>query len=193
MGESLHTLSDAALLERCRREPEAFVLVYDRHARGLLVWVGTLCGDREVALEIVQETFARALKEAPRFRAEGDGSALPWLRTVARNLVHDWRRKGVVQDRVRRELAIVQGVDEPAVRVEERLDAAEAGARVQDALHRLPADQREAVEARVVRGEGYDEIARTAGVSRETARARVSRGLRALRSFLSATQPGRVQ
>jgi RNA polymerase sigma factor (sigma-70 family) len=189
MGESLHTLPDAALLKRCRREPEAFCLVYDRHARGLLVWVGSLCGDREVALEVVQETFARALKEAPRFRAHGDGSALPWLRTVARNLVHDWRRKGVVQDRVRRELAIVEEADEPAAQVEERLDAG----RVRDALHRLPPDQRAAVEARVVRGEGYDEIARTTGVSRETARARVSRGLRALRSFLSATEPGRIQ
>ena len=191
MGESLRTLPDAALLKRCRREPEAFCIVYDRHARGLLVWVGSLCGDREVALEIVQETFARALRDAHKFRARGDGSALPWLRTVARNLVHDWRRNGVVQDRVRRELAIAQEVDESA-QIEERFDAADS-ARVKDALHRLPRDQRAAVEARVVRGEGYDEIARTTGVSRATARARVSRGLRALRSFLSATQPGRIQ
>jgi RNA polymerase sigma factor (sigma-70 family) len=193
MGESFRTLPDAALLKRCRREPEAFCVVYDRHSRGLLVWVGSLCGDREVALEIVQETFARALRDAHKFRAHGDGSALPWLRTVARNLVHDWQRRGVVQDRVRRDLSILEDVDEPAPRVEERLDAAKAGARMQDALHRLPPDQREAVEARVVRGAGYDEIARTTGVSRATARARVSRGLRALRSFLSTTQPGRVQ
>jgi RNA polymerase sigma factor (sigma-70 family) len=192
MGESLRTLPDAALLKRCRREPEAFCIVYDRHARGLLVWVGSLCGDREVALEIVQETFARALRDAHKFRARGDGSALPWLRTVARNLVHDWRRRGVVQDRVRRELAIVEESSEPAAQIEERLDAADS-ARVTDAMHRLPPDQRAAVEARVVRGEGYEEIARAAGVSRATARARVSRGLRALRSFLSATQPGRIQ
>src|SRR4051794_29306041 len=99
MSESLSWLPDALLLARCRREPGAFGIVYDRHAHALLRVVVSWCGDEDVALGIVQETFARALRDAHKFRPRGDGSAWPWLRTVARNLVQDWRRRGVVEDR----------------------------------------------------------------------------------------------
>lgn len=184
-------LPDAVLLARCRREPEAFSVVYDRHARALLAWAGSRCGDREVALDIVQETFARALRDAHRFRAHGDGSALPWLRTIALNLVRDWERRGVVQDRVRRELRIIHEADgNPAARVGERLDALRGASEISAALEQLPPDQRAAVGARVVLGAGYDEIAHANGISREAARARVSRGLRNLRELLTASQGG---
>lgn len=169
-------LSDAELLARCRRRPEAFAVVYDRHARGLLKWVAVRTGDREVALDVVQETFARALQKAHRFRDRGDGSALPWLRAIARNLVLDWQRRGAVEDRVRRELGL---------RADEHSDPGPVSHELASSLARLPADQRAAVAARVVLGADYDEIAALNGISRANARARVSRGLRSLRSHLS--------
>jgi RNA polymerase sigma-70 factor (ECF subfamily) len=46
----------------------------------------------------------------------------------------------------------------------------------------LPADQRRAVEARVLRDLPYEEIAREESVSAQVARKRVSRALSALRS-----------
>ena len=49
-----------------------------------------------------------------------------------------------------------------------------------DAMASLPEDQRRAVELRVVEEHGYSEVATILGVSEQTARARVSRGLRAL-------------
>ena len=48
----------------------------------------------------------------------------------------------------------------------------------------LPEDQRRAVELRVVDEYGYADVAGTLGVSEQMARARVSRGLRALAHFL---------
>ena len=54
-----------------------------------------------------------------------------------------------------------------------------------DALGALPADQRRAVELRVVEEElSYAELASALDVSEPTARARVSRGLRALARML---------
>ena len=173
--------TDAELLARCRRQPEAFAVVYDRHAQTLLGWVARRCGDREVALDVVQETFARALRDAHRFRGRGDGSALPWLRTIALNLVRDWRRRGVVENRVRRELGLlVEPTQQPGLR------AALAGA-----LAHLPTEQRAAVHARLVLGAEYAEIAAANGITNANARARVSRGLRSLRALLKQEGVGR--
>lgn len=190
MSESLRRLPDALLLARCQREPTAFGVVYDRHVHVLLRSVVSWCGDEEIALDVVQETFARALRDAHRFRGRGDGSALPWLRTIARNLIYDWRRRGVVADRVRRELGILGAGAEPAVVAPEHVDAAEAREQVKAALALLPASQRDAVAARVLFSASYDEIATAAGVTREAARVRVWRGLRTLRALLAPTRGG---
>jgi RNA polymerase sigma factor (sigma-70 family) len=190
MSESLRRLPDALLLARCRREPAAFGIVYDRHADVLFRSVVSWCRDTDVALEVVQETFARGMRDAHRFRARGDGSALPWLRTIARNLVYDWRRDGVVADRVRRELGIHEARGDSTAEVGEWVDAAEARREMKAALALLPASQRDAVAARVVLSASYEEIASAAGVTREAARVRVSRGLRTLRALLAPTRGG---
>jgi RNA polymerase sigma factor (sigma-70 family) len=190
MSESLSRLPDALLLARCRREPSAFGIVYDRHAHALLRSVVAWCGEEEVALEVVQETFARALRDAHRFSDRGGGSALPWLRTIARNLVHDWRRRGVVADRVRRELGILEERADAGAAALDRIDAAEARGQMKAALALLPGSQRDAVAARVLFSASYDEIATAAGVTREAARVRVSRGLRTLRALLAPTRGG---
>lgn len=186
MKDPLARLPDAVLLARCRQDPAAFTVVYDRHSRGLLGWIRSRCGNEDVALDIVQETFARALRDAPRFRGRGDGSALPWLRTIARNLLHDWRRRGVVEDRMRRELGLLVDEHGPAASTD-RLSARRALA---GALAQLPAEQRAAVQARVVLGAEYTEIANANGITPANARARVSRGLRNLRDLLTGSTEG---
>jgi RNA polymerase sigma factor (sigma-70 family) len=190
MSETSARPPDAILLARCRREPTAFGIVYDRHAEALLRLVVCWCRDEDVAMDIVQETFARALREAHRFRARGNGSAFPWLRTVARNLLHDWRRRGVVDNHVRCELGIREVRSDATADMDERIDAAGARADIKAALALLPATQREAVAAQVLFSASYDEIACADGVTREAARMRVSRGLRTLRALLAPTQEG---
>jgi RNA polymerase sigma-70 factor, ECF subfamily len=55
-------------------------------------------------------------------------------------------------------------------------------------LSSLPARQREAVALRAVHELPYSEVAERLGVSEQTARARVSRGLSSLRSLLSVAR-----
>jgi RNA polymerase sigma-70 factor (ECF subfamily) len=52
-------------------------------------------------------------------------------------------------------------------------------------LEELPGDQREAIRLRVVDERPYDEVAAVLGINEATARARVSRGLRALAASLA--------
>ena len=63
--------------------------------------------------------------------------------------------------------------------------------RLARALERVPADQRAAVELRVVEGLEYAEIAEQLGVKAATARVRVFRGLAALRSAMEQEEAER--
>ena len=184
MDAAAHRPSDADLLARCRRDPDAFCIVYDRHAQALFDALRPSCG-AEVAREVVQETFARALRDAGRFRGRGDGSARPWLRAIAWNLVRDWRRRGIVEDRVRRELGLGAPCDGDDADGLTRLEANVRREEIRDALDSLPPAQRQAVVGRVVLDATYDEIAGANGVTPTAARAHVSRGLRALRLRLA--------
>ena len=58
-----------------------------------------------------------------------------------------------------------------------------------DAIGILPPEQRRAVELRVVGELDYPQVAAAMGVSEEAARARVSRGLRALARELAPLEP----
>ncbi|MCU1501063.1 MAG: polymerase sigma factor [Ilumatobacteraceae bacterium] len=60
--------------------------------------------------------------------------------------------------------------------------------RVARELRALPDDQRAAVELRVVRERSYEHVAVALGITQQTARARVSRGLRALSAALDDTE-----
>ena len=65
-------------------------------------------------------------------------------------------------------------------RIEELAGLAPLIATLPEALAALPSDQRRAIELRVVEERAYPDIAATLDVAEAAARARVSRGLRAL-------------
>jgi RNA polymerase sigma factor (sigma-70 family) len=71
-------------------------------------------------------------------------------------------------------------------RIEELAGSSELRGRVAEELDALPVDQREAVRLRVVEEQGYQTLAQTLEISQDTARARVSRGLQALRAAIDA-------
>src|SRR5205085_11932300 len=78
---------------------------YDRHLPRLLAALSRV-GDRELAFDVAQETFALALERGHRVKLSPEGSAWPWLWTVARNLLRDYQRRDVVDRRARRRLGI---------------------------------------------------------------------------------------
>jgi DNA-directed RNA polymerase specialized sigma24 family protein len=98
-------LSDAEALRRSRRDPEAICALYDRHLPRLVAALGRM-GDRELAFDIAQETFAVALERGHEVKLPPEGSAWPWLWTVARNRLRDYQRRDAVDRRAWRRLGI---------------------------------------------------------------------------------------
>jgi RNA polymerase sigma-70 factor (ECF subfamily) len=129
-----------------------------------------------------------------RFAADPtDRDALAgWVFGIGRNVLHEALRRGRAE---RRALARL-GVDPPALEAEEQIRIEELAAlgelrsAVQGALAELGPEQREAVSLRVVDELGYPAIALLLGISEQTARARVSRGLRVLAAAVDRHDTG---
>lgn len=131
-------------------DPAALGEMYARHSTAMLAFLRRRVTSPQTAEDLLHETFLRALNRLSRFEDQGH-DLRPWLMTIARNLVIDHyrsgRRQGVPADVARsRQLVDAQaGPEEQAVR---RLDAAV----VRAALRDLPADQRNCLELRFLRG-----------------------------------------
>jgi RNA polymerase sigma-70 factor (ECF subfamily) len=171
--------TDAELLARAAKDPEAFGRLYDRHAESLFGRIrreGVSAGD---ARDVLAETFAQAWIHRRRFRDPGTGSAYPWLAGIARNLTRNYFRTAAVEARGRRRLKIELPPPEPE-EIVFALDATDSQT-ARALLDEFDQPARRAVELRVIEGLDYREVAQRLGCTSETARKRVSLALRAMR------------
>jgi RNA polymerase sigma factor (sigma-70 family) len=158
-------------------DSQAFGIFYDRHVRTLLGYFARRTGDPETAADLTAETFASAIVAQRRYEP-GDSPAAAWLYTIASRRLADYWRRGDVERRMRRRLALerppLSDEDADMIRV-----IADAGA--SELLAELPREQRDAVAAHVVEGHDYVELAAAQHTSEAAVRQRVSRGLATLR------------
>ena len=157
-------------------------MFYARRVDAVLAFFLRRTGDRELAADLTAETFAAALSALARYSPRRS-SALAWLFAIAHHKLVDSIRQGQVEDRARRRLRLEPVVfsDEDIERVEERAAAADGSAALLE-LERLSAEQRGAIEGRVLHEADYDELARRLRCSESVVRKRVSRGLAELRT-----------
>src|SRR5262245_64294286 len=82
--------SDAEVIGRSQVEPEAFGVIYDRHAATLLRFLGRRVGPK-VAEGLVGELFRIAFEWRKAFDVSR-ASALPWLYGIGSNVLLKHRR-----------------------------------------------------------------------------------------------------
>ena len=139
-------------------------------------------------MDLTAETFATALTHRRQFAGHSAEEEQGWLFAIARSqLSHYWRRGAVERTALNRLAVDVPELSEDELRrVEELAELVEIRPHVTRELGRLPVDQRRAIDLRVVQELPYPAVAEALGVSEQTARARVSRGLRAMSQALRA-------
>ena len=92
MGGSQTGSDDAVLLVRARQgDASAIDRIYRRHRDQVYTLCLSLCGNREEAQDLLQETFVRACRGLGKFR--GHASITTWLYRIAVNLAHDRARQ----------------------------------------------------------------------------------------------------
>ena len=160
--------------------------LYDRHAGELLAFFARRTYDPEVAVDLLAETFAAAFQDRGQFRGDDNDTRRAWLYGIARHQLSDYYRQGQVEQRALSRLGVERRAltDSEYERIEELSASQAMRGRFAEGLTALPDDQREAVRLRVVEDQSYSSVAASLGITEQTARARVSRGLRALRSLI---------
>jgi RNA polymerase sigma factor (sigma-70 family) len=170
-----------------RSELEA---VYRENKHGFLSWATKATRSLVDAEDLVQDAFAKALANAEGLGAVDDLAA--WLFASVRNRVRDlWRRNQTrrkageiaVSDSAIAEIVASAGLD-PA----ELATSSELLEALYDAIEDLPENQRMVIEAQVLDGLTFKELAKSSGISPDTLAARkryaVKRLAAALREWI---------
>lgn len=174
--------ASTSLLVDAQGDPSAFSAFYDAYSDRILRFLARRVLDPEVAFDLLSETFAKALERRLQFRGSSAEEEQAWLFAIARTeLSHYWRSGRVERaalERFRVTIPPLSAVEHDRIEALTGINALEEP--LLGAMDGLPDEQRRAVELRVVEDLSYAEMASALGVSEPTARARVSRGLRAL-------------
>jgi len=171
------------------RSRDEFERLYFAMSDRLLIYLARRTADPETARDLWAETWARAYESRGRFRGSVQAEREAWLLGIARHVLAGYYKRGQVEQRGLSRLRL----EPPAMserdidRIERRAGLGTLRVELKSALSELAADQREALELRIVQGLPYPEVASRMGINEPAARARVSRGLRALARALDAS------
>lgn len=150
--------------------------LHDEHGTDLIRYALRHTGDRQLAEDVVQETFARAFRHPGRVAGDRN-SARSWLFTVARNLIIDDLRSA----RHNREQSLETS---PEASADDDIDGILDRVLIGDALASLSGEHRAVVVEAYYQGRPAREIAERLGIPEGTVKSRLHYGLRALRLAL---------
>ena len=185
VNRELAHLSDEALVAlAARSEQSALAELYDRFGRPAYGLALRILRDEALAEDAVQEAFLAIWRTSARFVPER-GKASTWILT----LVHR-RAVDLVRREERRRADALEQAPEQMSRgaVDEEAWLRLQRERVQDALRKLPDQQREAIELAYYGGFTQSELAERLGQPLGTIKSRMFTGLTRLRELLG--EPG---
>jgi RNA polymerase sigma-70 factor (ECF subfamily) len=159
----------------------AWDLLMRRYQRPLFVFVNELVRREADSLDLVQETFLRAVKNLPGLREDARFGS--WLFGIAHQLCHRrarraWREDGLADTRLADE------IDETVFAPGEQLLRDEEAAEVFALLAALPEPMRAVLTLHVLEDFSLEEIAEVTGVPVGTVKSRLHHAKRALRERL---------
>ncbi len=174
---------DAVLLARIAAgERAALAALFEREARRLIGVALRIVRRRELAEEVVQDSFVAVWQRARQFDA-ARGSLRGWLTTIVRNralnLLRDGARVDLVGDEKLADLGDRQG---DAMRAYALLPERDA---LRHCLDQLDGHKREAILLAYVVGMSHGEVANELGTPLGTVKAWIRRGTASLQECLS--------
>lgn len=162
---------------------DRFIRLVSPHERQLYFLCYHMMGNQQDAEDCAQEAMLKAYRAFDRFR--GDSKLSTWLYTIASRVCTDLlrKRKELVSLDSLREEGFEASSDEPSPYMS--LEAGERRRLLQEAIQRLPAQQRQVVVLCDLNGLSYEEAAAALDCPVGTVRSRLSRGRQELKRILS--------
>ena len=175
--ENMITLSDEQLVELyAKGENEAFDILLGRHKTRVYSYIYHIVKNRDLADDIFQETFVKAIVTINQGRYTETGKFPAWITRIAHNLIIDYYRQEKSEN--------LQSCDADNVDILNRKDLSEdtiEDSMVTEQIHKdikrlvmaLPESQREVLIMRYYKNMSFKEIADMTNVSINTALGRM--------------------
>lgn len=174
--------SDADLLKKVADGDElAFRALFDRIAPGAIEAARKVLGDSSSAEDVVQEVFVELWNDPARYDPNR-GSVKAWIGTWSRNRAVDRaRRDGAHERATQRASDRMDAIFEPISRADRT--------GLEDALAKLPDEQRNLLERMYYEGQTQVQIAEESGMSLGTVKSRIRLGMTKLREAFERRLP----
>ena len=175
--ENLKQMTDDVLVALyLQGNNSAFDILLNRHQDRLFNYIYFLVRSREVAEDIFQETFVKAITTLQQGRYQNDGKFAAWVTRIAHNLVIDQFRierneNAISNDEVEFDLLNDAKLSEGTI--ENRMVNEQVLKDVRALIDELPDCQREVVFMRYYQDLSFKEISDITGVSINTALGRM--------------------
>ena len=180
-GALLATTAGAPTAEAEEAVDDLVVRLFREEGVSLVRLARLFVDDRNAAEDLVQEAFIRLSRSAGRI--EDRSKATAYLRSIVLNLARDHNRRGLVS--LRHQLPY----DDHVGGADDDLDLREDQREVLDALRDLPLQQRNCVALRHLEELGIAAIAATLGISENSVKTHLKRGMAALARQLGEEAP----
>jgi RNA polymerase sigma-70 factor (ECF subfamily) len=173
------------LIERARGDADAFGELYDRYFGQIYRFAYSRLHNRELAEEVTQEVFMKALRAMPRYRTSGHPFSA-WLYQISANAIADHFRQrrtptSSLDDAVQ--------VADPEVGVADRVVRSAEAARVWAAIDSLPEQQRMAMTLKLGEDLRLAQIGAIMGKSEGAVKLLIHRGMAGVRQRLGVVVP----
>ncbi|MBE5942441.1 MAG: sigma-70 family RNA polymerase sigma factor [Lachnospiraceae bacterium] len=143
-------------------------IIYNKYYKDVLFFAKSLSGDMDIAEEITQNTFCKAIESVHRFR--GDCDIRIWLCKIARNDYLNYMRKErriVLGEKTEELIANTPDTAEPVLT---QIEDSESAKEIQKILEKLEEPYHEVFILRALHDMPYEKIARAYGKTESWAR-----------------------
>ena len=175
---------DLTLIEQaCSGDTDSFTELCRRYYPAMVAVAHSIIGDRHLAEDAAQQTFAKAVRKLSQLKNKTKFAA--WLAAICRNVAKDMARSVGIGPRacpVTEDLSII------AAESHEN-DVSEA---VKKALNRLSAPAKEIIFLRFYDGMTYQQIAAVLGISEQATAGRLRRAKKKMANYLKHSGFGEV-
>ena len=185
---NLSGLSDESLVRAyALGDNEAFDTLLERHQQNLFSYILQMVRDRDLADDIFQETFIKAITTIKQNRYNELGKFAPWIFRIARNLVVDTFRADKTDISLSSDAAgydVLNRRDPADITAEDMMIDLQIEEDIRSLIEALPENQQEVLQMRYYREMSFKEIAEATGVSINTALGRMHYAVLNLRKMV---------
>lgn len=154
----------------------AFDALLKRHQQRVFTYILNIVKNKDIADDIFQETFVKAITTIKQGRYTESGKFSAWLMRIAHNIIIDFFRQEKSENTMsadQEETDVLNRRDLSEENIEDILVTSQIHTDVRRIMDSLPEAQREVLDMRFYRNMSFKEIAEATGVSINTALGRM--------------------